>query len=433
MSKGLKWGLGIGAVLVLVLIYVASMASRNKNVVRVTTAKVARTDLVSTVSGNGRVQAKKKVDISSQVMGQIVNLAVREGDVVKKSDFLLQIDRAQFDATTRAQQAGLEALFAQRDSDRASRAQAERDYDRERKNFEAKISSEQVLQKAALALDAAKANESATERRIEQARAQLAANKDSLNKTTITAPISGVVTARPVEAGENAMIGTMNNPGTILLTISDMSVVEAEMEVDETDIPRVKVNQKATLTVDAYPDKHFEGFVTEIGGSPIAKSALGTDASAVNFKVKVQLREPPPGIRPGFSVSGEIETDRKIAAVAIPIPALVVADESSLKPTGSKSRRNEPSPTPTPTAGKKTGERRKDKDIEGVFVVKKDGTVDFRKVKTGISAELQIEVLEGVAEGDEIVSGPFRALRSLRIGDRVNVDNSAAPRDETKT
>ncbi len=426
MSPRLRWGIGIGVVVVLGAVVAASIVSRDKNVARVTTAKVSRADLVSTVSCNGRVQAKRKVEISSQVMGQIVNLAVREGDVVKKGDFLLQIDKAQLDANARAQQAALDALFAQRESDRATRQQAERDHERERKNWEAKISSEQVYQKARLALDAARANEAATERRIEQARAQLAAGKDSLSKTTITAPMDGVVTARPVEAGENAVVGTMNNPGTVLLTISDMSVVEAEMEVDETDIPRVKLGQKAKMTVDAYPDEKFDGVVTEIGGSPITKSALGTDASAVNFKVKIQLDKPPANIRPGFSVSGEIETDRKEKALAVPIPALVVADEELLK-RPEKGKKPNPAPTATPAAGLE-----KKKDVEGVFVVGKDGKVDFKKVKTGITAELSIEVTEGVKEGDEIVTGPFRSLRSLRIGDKVKVDNSGAPRDEAQ-
>ena len=293
MSSRLKWILGAVAAVVVVLVVVASVVGKDRNLTRVTTAKVGKADLVSTVSCNGRVQAKTKVEISSQVMGQIVNLAVEEGDVVKKGDFLLQIDKAQYDASTKAQQANLDALFAQRESDRATVEQAQRDYERERKNFEAKITSEQVMQKAKLALDAAAASLNATERRIEQARAQLLGSKDSLGKTTLVAPMNGVVTARPVEQGENAVVGTMNNPGTVLLTISDMSVVEAEMEVDETDIPNVKVGQKAKLTLDAWPEKKYEGVVTEIGGSPITKSALGTDATAVNFKVKVQLKDPP--------------------------------------------------------------------------------------------------------------------------------------------
>lgn len=418
MKPRAKWLIGGGILVVLVVIFSASLASRDKNLVHVTTAKVAKADLVATVSCNGRVQAKTKVDISSQVQGQIVNLAVEEGDIVKKGDFLLQIDKAQFDASTKASQGALDALFAQREADRATQLQAERDYEREKINFEAKISSEQVYQKARLALDAARAQEMTTERRIEQARAQLAASKDSLNKTTITAPMAGVVTARPIEAGENAMIGTFNNPGTILMTISDMSVVESEMEVDETDIPHVRVNQKAKLTIDAYPEKKFDGVVTELGGSPITKSALGTDSSAVNFKVKVRILNPPRDIRPGFSVSGQIETDRRAGALAVPIPALVVADEASLK---KPEKGKKPAPTVTPLPKDSTAR----KEVEGVFVVKKDGTVEFRKIKTGISAELQSEVVEGLAAGEEIVTGPFKALRVLKIGDRVKVDQDA--------
>jgi HlyD family secretion protein len=426
MSRKVKWAIGGGIVAVLAIVVVASIRARNKNVEKVTTAKAAREELVSTVSCNGRVQARTKVDISSQVMGQIVTLAVREGDEVKKGDLLLQIDKAQYDANAQAQQAALDALFAQRESDRFTRAQAERDWERLKKNFEARIESEQNLQKARLALDSALANEKADDRRIEQAKAQLLANKDSLKKTTLLAPIDGVVTARPVEQGENAIIGTMNNPGTVLLTISDMSVVDAEMEVDETDIPHVKVGQKAKLTFDAYPEKKFDGTVTEIGGSPITKSALGTDSSAVNFKVKIQVHDPPKNIRPGFSVSALIETDRRPGALAIPIQALVMADEATLHRTGKGKK-----PAPSPAVEEKTGEKknplaesRKKKEVEGVFVVKKDGTVDFRRIKTGITAELAVEVVEGLAEGDEVVTGPFKALRSLKIGDRVKIDNT---------
>jgi len=431
MSRTVKWAIGVGVVVILAVVVFASIRAREKNVEKVTTAKAAKEELVSTVSCNGRIRARVKVDISSQVMGQIVTLAVREGDLVKKGDLLLQIDKAQYDANAQAQQAALDALFAQRESDKFTREQALRDYQREKKNFEALISSEQALQKAKLAYDGAEAQERATVQRIEQAKANLLANKDSLRKTTLLAPINGVVTARPVEQGENAIIGTMNNPGTVLLTISDMSIVEAEMEVDETDIPHVKVGQKAKLSFDAYPEKKFDGTVTEIGGSPITKSALGTDSSAVNFKVKVHVLIPPENIRPGFSVSGLIETDRRPSALAIPIPALVIADEATLVRSG-KGKKAEP--TPTPVAVAKADEKKdpladskKKKEVEGVFVVKKDGTVEFRKVKTGITAELKVEVLEGLADGDEVVTGPFKALRSLKIGDKVKVDNAPAP------
>ncbi len=426
MSTRIKAAIGIGVVVILAVVIWASIARKDKNLVRVTTAKVGKVPLVATVSCNGRVQAKTKVDISSQVMGQIVTLAVREGDIVKKGDLLLQIDKVQYDANAQATQAALDALFAQRDSDRFTRDQAERDLERTKKNYEAHIESEQNLQKAQLAVDSAKANALADERRIEQARANLLANKDSLKKTTIVSPIDGVVTAKPVEQGENAIVGTMNNAGTVLLTVSDMSVVEGEMEVDETDIPHVKLRQKATLTFDSYPEKKFDGVVTEIGGSPITKSALGTDSSAVNFKVKVQVLNPPANIRPGFSVSGKIETDRRESALAIPIPALVVADPASLerKKPGAKGAQPPSGSAVAAPAPATAGPAEKKKDVEGVFVVTKTGTVEFRKIKTGINADLQTEVLEGLNEGDEVVTGPFKALRQLKIGDHVKVDNS---------
>lgn len=436
MSTRIKAAIGIAVVAILAVVIWASVARKDKNLVRVTTAKVGKVPLVSTVSCNGRVRAKTKVDISSQVMGQIVTLAVVEGDKVKKGDLLLQIDKAQYDANAQATQAGLDALFAQRESDRFTREQAERDLDRMKKNFKANIESEQNLQKAQLALDSAKANETADERRIEQARANLMANKDSLKKTTLVSPIDGVVTAKPVEQGENAIVGTMNNPGTVLLTVSDMSVVEGEMEVDETDVPHVRLGQKASLTFDAYPEKKFEGKVTEIGGSPITKSALGTDSSAVNFKVKVQVTNPPDNIRPGFSVSGKIETDRREAALAIPIPALVVADPASLERPKPGKKNDKPasgSAVAAPAPPASAGPAEKKKDVEGVFVVTKAGTVEFKKIKTGINADLQTEVVEGLAEGDEIITGPFKALRQLKIGDKVKVDNSAPAADAKKS
>jgi HlyD family secretion protein len=433
VTTRIKVAIGVGVAVVLGLVAVASVKSRDKNIVRVTTAKVTKAPLVATVSCNGRVRAKTKVDISSQVMGQIVTMAVVEGDHVKKGDLLLQIDKAQYDAGAQATQAGLDALFAQREADKFTREQAERDLERTKKNFEAHIESEQNLQKAQLGLDSTRANERADERRIEQARANLMGNKDSLRKTTLVSPIDGVVTAKPVEQGENAIIGTMNNPGTILVTVSDMSIVEGEMEVDETDVPHVKIGQKASLTFDAYPEKKFEGVVTEIGGSPITKSALGTDSSAVNFKVRVQVANPPSNIRPGFSVSGKIETDRREAALAIPIPALVVADPASLERTkpGKKATPAAGAAVATPATGT-PGAAEKKKDVEGVFLVKKDGTVEFRKVKTGINADLQTEVLEGLTDGEEIVTGPFKALRQLKVGDRVKVDNSTLAADAAK-
>lgn len=371
------------------------LSRRDKDVTPVTFGKVERMDLTSKVNCNGRIDAKRKVDLSANVMGQIVNLAVREGDAVKKNDFLLQIDQKQLAATAQGAAASIQALFSDRDAARANAADAQRTYARAQKNYNDKIIPLADLERARTTLDATNAAVAAIDRRIDQARANLAAANDTLSKTTMLAPMSGIVTALPVEEGEVAVIGTMNNPGTKLLTIADMSVVEAVMEVDETDIPSVKVGQHANITIDAYPNKTFSGIVTEVGSSPIAQSAQlgGSGSQAVNFEVKIQVENPPGGVRPGFSCSADIVTGTRQKVLAIPIQALVVRE----KP------------------GKGAG---KPQDEEGVYVVN-DGAAKFVPVKTGLSGDSSIEIVSGAKAGQQIVTGPFRALRELKDGSKV--------------
>jgi HlyD family secretion protein len=371
----------------------ASIASKGKEGTPVTFGKVERTDLTSKVTANGKIDAQRKVDLSANVMGQIVNLAVREGDVVKKGDFLLQIDQKQLAASAQGAEASMRALFSDRDSARASLAEAELTYQRVRNNVEQKISPQAELDRARAALDSARASVSGIEQRIQQARANVTAARDTLSKTTMTAPMAGIITALPVEEGEVAVIGTMNNPGTKLLTIADMSVVEAVMEVDETDVPNVKVGQRATVTVDAYPNKTFDGVVTEVGSSPMTGMA-SAGAEAVNFEVKIQLTNPPAGIRPGFSASADIITGSRAKSLAIPIQALVV--------------REKPGSAPNKTA----------QDEEGVYV-HKDGKAQFVPVVTGLAGDSNIEIVRGLSEGQQIVTGPFRALRDIKDGSKV--------------
>ena len=372
---------------------IVGFTRRDKDVIAVTFGKVERLDLTSKVTSNGRLDAKRKVDLSANIMGQIVNLAVREGDVVKKGDFLLQIDQKQLAATAQGAAASMQALFSDRDAAAANAADAQRNFDRSQKNYNDKIIPLADMQRMKSQLDAANANVTAIDRRIEQSRANLAAANDTLSKTTILAPMDGIVTALPVEEGEVAVIGTMNNPGTKLLTIADMSVVEAVLEVDETDIPSVKVGQHANVTIDAYPNKTFSGTVTEVGSSPIPQAGQTTGSQAVNFEVKVQVEKPPPDVRPGFSCSADTITGARTKALAIPIQALVVRE----KP------------------GSKTG---KPQDEEGVFVVS-GKTVKFVPVKTGLSGDSNIEIVSGLQAGQQIVTGPFRALREIKDGSKV--------------
>jgi len=357
----------------------------------VTTEVIARKTLVSKVSANGSIDAQRKVDLSANVMGQIVNLAVREGDQVDKGDFLLQIDQAQLEATAAGAAASLNALFHDRDATRASAIDAQRTLDRAQKSYDDELIPISELDRARTALDSAEAQVQAIEQRIAQARANLAGARDTLSKTKMVSPIAGTVTRLPVEEGEVAVIGTMNNPGTVLMTISDMGVVEAVMEVDETDIPQVALGQTAEVTIDAYGDRIFEGLVTEVGSSPIETLT----SEAINFEVKIQLAEPPTTVRPGFSCSADIITDTRDDVIAAPIQALVVREK------------------PADDGGRPT-------DEEGVYVLnEEEGTVRFAVVEAGITGDTEIEILSGLEEEHVVITGPFRVLREINDGDKV--------------
>ncbi|HSE64971.1 MAG TPA: efflux RND transporter periplasmic adaptor subunit [Thermoanaerobaculia bacterium] len=408
MRKRTKIILAVVGALVLLFVAMGFIKRKDKDVARVTTAKVESIDIVSKVTANGKIQARRKVDLSALVMGQIVNLAVKEGDKVNRGQLLLQIDRAQLAAQNAGRESAVAAMRSDLQAARANSEQARLDYERARRNWEAKILSEAEYQKAKSVYDTAQANLSATQQRLQESGANLAASRDSLSKTTVAAPIAGVVTYLPVKEGEVTVIGTMNNPGTQLLTISDMSEVEAVMMVDETSVPEVKVGQKANLNIDAYPNRPFEGVVTEVGSSPISKNdpdllSLTQGSEAINFKVKIRVVNPPETIRPGFSVTADILTGRKEGATAIPIQALVVRD------------------VPKKDGKPATGGAGRPQTEEGVYVIKA-GKLAFEKVETGLAGELMIEVKSGPKVGEEIVTGPFKVLRQVKEGDKVLVE-----------
>jgi len=376
------------------------LKTRGPKPTEVQVAQVVRQDLQAKVSANGKVQAQRKVDISATVAGQVTRIAVEEGDAVKKGQFLLQIDSANPLATAKSAQASILALQREAESARASAAQARADLDRAEKNFAGGIIPEADLEKARTALATAQAAEKAAERRVEQAQATHEGAAYELSKTTVRAPMDGIVTAKRVEEGEVAVIGVLNQPGTVLLQISDMSVVETEMEVDETSIPSVKLGQEALVRVDAYPNRTFNGVVTEVGSSPIVKANASAN-EAIKFKVKIEIKDPPEGIKPGLSVQADILTGFRSQALVVPIQALVVRDIE-----------RKPGETPKPGAPR---------DEEGVYLMA-DGKAQFQKIQTGLLGELSLEVLDGLKGGETVVSGPFRALRSLKPGDPVKVE-----------
>ena len=407
-----KWlFLGTAAVVVVAGVVVLAAAKPwQKKGAKVRTQKVERGELVSVVTCNGKIQARRKVDLSANVPGQIVNLAVREGDTVTKGDFLLQIDRTNLQAQYDSSRGALDALFQDREAAKAGVEQAKLDLERFRVSLDSGLVSQSDYDRARITVDQAQANLAGTEKRIEQSRAMMAGARDTLGKTTLTAPIGGIVSRLAVEEGEVAVIGTMNNPGTVLLTISDLSEIEAVMQVDETDIPSIKIGEAAKITIDAYPNHEFDGQVTEVGSSPIQKTLSASDTEAIDFEVKIRMLSPPAGLKPGLSVSAAITTSEKVDVISVPLQALAIREKE-----GSRARPGE-----------------KPKDEEGVFVVEA-GKVKFAPITTGMTGELNIEVVSGLKGGEEIVTGPFKTLRELKDGGQIIVDNSLPKVDQKES
>ena len=396
MKKKLIWT----CVILLVVAGVAAVAIKNKGPkpTEVQVAKVVREDLQAKVSANGKIQAQKKVDVSATIAGQITNIAVEEGDAVKRGQLLAQIDPVSTRAQVRGSEASIEALRRDVDSARANLEQMRADFRRAEGNFKNGIIPAADLERTRTAVSTAEAAVKASERRVAEAAAGLEGTRDLLAKTTIRAPMDGVVTARRVEEGEVAVIGIQNSPGTVLFQISDMSVVEAELEVDETSIPNVVLGQEARVRLDAYPNKTFRGTVTEVGSSPILAGAN----QAIKFEVKVRLDDPPPGIKPGLSARADILTGFRGNALVVPLQALVVR-EIERKP-GVKVDPNAP------------------RDQEGVYLME-NGKARFQPISTGMIGELSIEVASGLQGGETLVTGPFKALRELEPGGAVKVED----------
>jgi HlyD family secretion protein len=402
MWKRHKGKIVVGVILLAVAGLIASNIYKRKNqATEVSVAKVKVQDVVGKVIANGKIQAENKVDLSALVMGQIVNLVVREGDRVAKGDFLLQIDKKRAAAEEAGSAAAVQASLADLDSAKAAMDQAQQDLKRAGKNHEAGIIPEADFQRAQSSYDGSRGAYVAAEQRIEQNRAIVNANHDTVTKSTVRSPIAGIVTTLRVKAGEVTVLGTMNNPGTQLMTISDMSTVQAVLMVDETDTPSIAVGQKAMLALDSYPGRKFDGEVTEVGHSPIQRDdpelqGLISTTEAINFKVKVKLLDPPETIRPGFSVTADIITGMRSGVPTIPLAAVVIRDS----PKGEKDASG------------------RIKTEEGVYSVA-DGKVRFVPIKTGLTGELDIEVESGLKDGETVISGPFKTLRTIKEGDKV--------------
>jgi len=431
------------------------MFIRNRGVVTVQAGRVIRQDLTQTVSANGEIKPKKYVNVSSNMMGRIVRLPVKEGDHVRAGTLLVQLESIQSEADVQSAEASLDAAQtelegmaasirsaqaavatakaeitrseadlarAKQNFDRADQMAregliAKEQYDRAKADFD--ISSAQLnAAKARLAQAEAQEAQALKQRdstavRIAQQRAALTRARDQFSKTTIRSTLDGIITNLPVNEGEIAIVGIQNQPGTTLMTIADMSIITAEVKVDETDIVNVTLGQEARIKVDALGDRMLVGHVTEIGNSALTRStagtigASGTGQEAKDFKVVITLDDPPPELRPGLSCTATIQTAIRQQIVSAPIQALTIRE---LDPTVALG-------APAPSANRKKVEK------EGVFVIN-NGVAFFRPVKTGITGTTDIEILEGLAENDHIVTGPYQVLRTLKDNTRVKIEKA---------
>src|SRR6516225_7019941 len=376
------------------------------------------------------------------IAARVVNLAVNEGDRIKIGQFLLQIDpkplRARVDNGTASLKAAEVTLDQMRQAVQTGQAQLElarQNLKRQQELWTQQLTTREVLDKAVNDVKVAESTLAEREKtanaqasRIAQERANLDSAQYDLSKVRILSPIDGIVTARTIQEGEMVMIGTMNNAGTVLMTLADMSVIQAEVEVDETKVPNVQLGQKAKITIDALPDRSFRGHVAEIGNSPIQAAAGATGTQATNFKVKVMVDEPIPEVRPGFTCTADITTATRKEVVSVPIPAVAVREliydasgQIVKEPKTDKKRRGVDAAATTSSTELKPGQTRK--ETEGVFAVR-DNKAEFVPIKMGIAGDKYFEVLSGLKSGDQVITGPYNSVRGMSDGDLIKVDNN---------
>jgi HlyD family secretion protein len=432
--------IAVGVVLVGAAVVAANFYFRREKGLTVTTDVIKTRDLEAVVSASGKIQPKRLVNISAETAGRVVDLAVNEGDRITKGQFLLQIDPKSLRSRVEGNAAALESaegsLSQLRQSVETSRVQmeqAEQNLTRQRNLWAQQLTTREALEKAENDLRSAQSGLQEREKqvtsqasRISQERATLDSARYDLTKVRMESPIDGIVTRRNIQQGETAVIGTMNNAGTVLLQLADMSVIQAEVEVDETNIPHVQLGQLAKITIDAIPDRTFKGHVSEIGNSPIQAAAGATATQATNFKVVVVLDEPVPEVRPGFTSTADITTAIRKDVVAVPIPAVAVRElvydgnGQIVKEPRTDKRRRTPVETVAAAAELKPGQTRK--EVEGVFLVR-GGRAEFLPIKMGIAGDKYFEVLGGLKTGDQVITGPYNSVRTMADGDLVKVDN----------
>lgn len=405
----------IVGVIVVVGVFVVLNLKKEGTRVEVETTQVTRRNITKFVTGSGQIQPKRKVDVSASAIGKITKLAVKEGDRVERGDFLLQIDPTDYQSSVDQLEASIRSAAATVDMEHANLRKAKSDQARVRTLHEQNLVSDEEMRTANVNVEVTGARARAAEETLEQYRATLRKAAHALNQVRITADIAGVVTTLNVEEGENAIMGTLNNPGTVLLTIADLSEMEAEVEVDETEVVFVRVGQEAVITLDAFPDSTFAGVVTEVGNSAI-RQQVGLGQSSVDFKVVIAVTDVISHVRPGLSASAKMKVARVEDGLAIPIQCLTVRQRSDLEDGGD-----------TAPAEAQSGEdEASDSDVEGVFVVEGETAV-YRPVQIGIAGSSYFHVIKGLEEEEEVIKGPFKAINELKSGDPIKIKHSKPP------
>ncbi len=425
MSRGMKVGLIIGVLALAGGGGIAYSMNKKKNAgTEVRMEQVSRRDLVSAVTASGKIEPQTSVDISADITGRIIEIAVEEGDLVRKGQFLLQIDPAQYQAAVSRAEGVVSSTQATLLQVRASRDQAERDWKRADQliRLGPNLIAPQQAEAAKTALEVAEATYQATRAQLDQSRAGLREAKDNLAKTRLVSPIAGRVVRLAVEEGEVAVPGTFSRETGLLLTIADLSVILAKVQVDETDVVRLTDRDSVEVTIDAYPDSTFVGRVTRVSQSAKlinTQTASGSNDRAVDFDVEIRLDDPPADIRPDLSCTARVITDTRESALSIPIIALTVRDHERVP--------NENNPALDTVSRRRPGER----EEEGVFLVQ-NGVATFRPVKVGIAGDEYFEVVDGLHGGETIVAGTYQAIRDLKDGDKVReVEDTTKQRTST--
>ena len=397
MSNRTKLIIGILVVAGISLLAYANIKYQRKETVSVRTQTVVRRDLVARVSASGKIETTRKVDVSASISGKVIHLPMREGDMVEEGTLLFRIDPTQTQTLVTQIQAGIRSAKTNIAVAEANQQQAKIEYERQKALFDRNVIAEDLVQRARSAYEVEIARTNGAKEEIVRLEAQLKNAVHDLTKVNVHADISGVVTKLNIHEGENAFVGTFNNPGTVLMTISDLNHMEAWVEVDETDVVNLRVGQPAEIIVDAYPDTVFHAVIDRIGNSPITET--GSNQQAVNFEVVILLTDTIPNVRPGLSCVADIITGTRRDVLSIPIQALTVREPEDEKKNADGA--DDPST------------RRRNRAHEGIFVIEEDRAF-FRHVTTGLTGERHFEILSGLEENSDIIIGPFETLRTIK-------------------